>query len=265
MSERVCTQCGASAPPEHRFCGRCGGRLAEAMEGGVVMPPAVQTREFGGSDPPRAKLVLIKGEGVEGISYPLPGEDNVAGRVEGSLLFPEDPLLSPRHANFRLARDKLVVQDLASANGVYVRIKAPAVVASGGLFLVGEQVLQVDACAPDVGPQTDADGTCFYASPKRPSKLQLTQRLRGGHVGMVYRARADSLTLGREGNDLDFPDDPFISGHHARIACDGGSRFLLTDLGSKNGTFVRIHGEAELVNGDFVFLGQQLLRVELAG
>jgi pSer/pThr/pTyr-binding forkhead associated (FHA) protein len=38
---------------------------------------------------------------------------------------------------------------------------------------------------------------------------------------------------------------------------------MLTDLGSKNGTFVRINDEAPLAHGEYVFLGQQLLRVEV--
>ena len=42
---------------------------------------------------------------------------------------------------------------------------------------------------------------------------------------------------------------------------DGG--FRLTDVGSKNGTFVRTVGETRLDHGDYVFLGQQLLRIEI--
>jgi DNA-directed RNA polymerase specialized sigma24 family protein len=37
----------------------------------------------------------------------------------------------------------------------------------------------------------------------------------------------------------------------------------LTDLGSKNGTFLRINGDTVLEHGDYVFMGQQLLRVEI--
>jgi pSer/pThr/pTyr-binding forkhead associated (FHA) protein len=40
--------------------------------------------------------------------------------------------------------------------------------------------------------------------------------------------------------------------------------FTVTDLGSKNGTFTRIAGESPLEHGDYVFLGQQLLRVEIS-
>jgi hypothetical protein len=44
---------------------------------------------------------------------------------------------------------------------------------------------------------------------------------------------------------------------------DEGTRFQIADLSSKNGTFLRVAGEASLFHGDYVFLGQQLLRVEI--
>ena len=80
---------------------------------------------------------------------------------------------------------------------------------------------------------------------------------------MIYRSRADTISIGREGNDVNFLDDPFISGRHAQITMGGDGQVMLTDLGSKNGTFVRIHDEAPLGHGEYVFLGQQLLRVEV--
>ena len=192
---------------------------------------------FGAAPGSQARLTSIKAEGVDGISFTVSGEPQVAGRFEGALLFPEDPMMSPRHASFSYRDGTLIVEDLASANGVFVRLHQPATLQSGEMFVVGEQLMQVEACPPDLGPQIDAEGTSFYASPKRPSKLQLIQRLRGGDIGMVFRARNDALTMGREGNDVNFPDDPFISGHHAKIAAAEEGRFTLTDLGSKNGTF----------------------------
>src|SRR5262249_42628578 len=98
------------------------------------------------------------------------------------------------------------------------------------------------------------------------TRLQLVQLLAGGSPGMTFRARSDSLSIGREGNDVNFPEDPFISGRHAVVrAVDSGSgtRFQLADLGSKNGTFLRVRDETPLYHGDYVFLGQQLLRVEI--
>ena len=265
MSTITCPNCGHASPADYKFCGSCGTKLS----GGVSVPGAgggmgvQKTMYFGAMQAQgRAKLVLIKGDGMDGISYQLAGSEHIAGRSEGAILFPEDPFLSPKHANFTYKDGLLYVSDLGSTNGVFKRIREPVEMDSGSVFLVGEQLLQVEACAPDLGPQMDADGTCFYASPKRPARMQLVQRLRGGDVGMVFRARADALTIGREGNDVNFPDDPFISGHHAKVGISQGARFQLTDMGSKNGTFVRIAADTQLTHGDYVFLGQQLLRVE---
>ena len=121
--------------------------------------------------PGRAKLILIKGEGMDGVSYVLSATDHVAGRLEGAILFPEDPLLSPRHANFVYKDGKLHVRDEGSANGVFVRIIKPQVLHPGGLFLVGEQLLRVESVPSESVPVPDADGTYFYGSPKRPSRL----------------------------------------------------------------------------------------------
>ena len=40
-------------------------------------------------------------------------------------------------------------------------------------------------------------------------------------------------------------------------------KFSLTDMDSKNGTYIRIKAEKALAHGDYVFIGRKLLRVEL--
>ncbi len=269
-SARTCSSCGHEVAGAMRFCGNCGAPMGTPTELAASPPPKRQgpkTMFFGAMQAPgRAKLILIAGEGMDGVSYVLSSTDHVAGRVEGAIVFGDDPLLSPRHANFFYRDGKLVVRDESSVNGVFVRIIRPRQIPSGSTFLVGEQLLRIDVSAPDSAPLPDAEGTYFYSSPKRSSKLSLTQLLAGGHPGMIFRARDDTLTIGREDNDINFPDDPFISGRHATVqAIDTplGAAFVLTDLGSKNGTFLRVHDETVLAHGDYVFLGQQLLRVEV--
>lgn len=266
MSTIICPTCGHQVPATDRFCGQCGTRM-DAAEPARAAPGqgTGRTMFFSGVQPPgRAKLILIRGDSSDGVSYQLNGTEHVVGRTEGAILFPEDTLVSPRHANFIYRDNRLFVRDEESINGVFLRIKQPAPLVPGALFLIGEQLLTVEACAPDLGPQPDAEGTYFYASPRRASKMKLIQKLRGGETGIIVRARGDALTIGREGNDVNFPDDPFISGRHAEVSIDADGRFTLTDLGSKNGTFVRIEEEVLLTHGDYVFVGQQLLRVEVA-
>ena len=260
---KPCPSCGTPVPMDDRFCGKCGQRLGG--EAPVVAAAPGKTLYFSGQQAlGRAKLIVVKGDTGDGVSYQLNGTEHLLGRTEGAILFADDTLISPRHANFLYRDGKLVVRDEDSHNGVFIRIRTPVGLASGGAFLVGEQLLQVEAAAPDFGPQPDAEGTYYYASPKRASKMRLIQRLRGGDIGIIFRARGDNITIGRESNDVNFPDDPFISGRHSQVSIGADGRFTVSDLGSKNGTFVRIAEEATLQNGDYVFIGQQLLRVEMA-
>ena len=67
--------------------------------------------------------------------------------------------------------------------------------------------------------------------------------------------------LGRERGDILFPDDGYVSGLHARLHHEGG-RVFLTDVGSSNGTFIRVSGAASVASGGMILLGQQLFRVE---
>jgi len=79
---------------------------------------------------------------------------------------------------------------------------------------------------------------------------------------MVVCARANALQIGREGGDLNFPGDLYMSGSHCRIEENGG-KFSITDMNSRNGTYIRLKSERELGHGDYLFIGRKLLRVEL--
>jgi pSer/pThr/pTyr-binding forkhead associated (FHA) protein len=221
-----------------------------------------KTLFFGAMQQARAKLVLIKGDGLDGVSFTLAGDEHVAGRVNAPLLFDEDPFLSPRHANFYYRSGDLVVRDEDSINGVYIRIRGVRHIDYGDRFLIGEQVLEVQATLESDDLHPEPDGTYYYASPRRAAPFRIIQLLRGGDTGLGFRAISSLVTLGREGNDIDFADDPFISGRHAKVEYKAG-QLTLADLGSKNGTFLRVNRESKLEHGDYVFMGQQLLRVEI--
>ena len=270
-----CTKCGVAVPPNFKFCPGCGTRQMPAAQefdvetrvGPRQATPAAQkpgrsTLFFGGAmQAARAKLTLIRGDGEDGVSFTLAGTDHLAGRGECPISFPDDSYLSPTHANFRYANNQLVVRDEGSLNGVFVRITGTVKVEAGTTILIGEQVLSVRP-APMPEDVPDSEGTYFSASMMRPATMELVQQLRGGASGWVFRVEAELLTVGREANDVNFPDDPFISGRHAQIQLSGGV-LSVTDLGSRNGTFVRVTNEHILKHGDYVFLGQQLLRVEI--
>jgi pSer/pThr/pTyr-binding forkhead associated (FHA) protein len=250
----VCRSCSTPVPLSHKFCGRCG----------AAIPPEImnaRTQFFGQLQTPgKAKLILIRGEGVEGLSYQLNAEQHVVGR-NGQLVFPDDPYVSPRHANLFYRNGKLVVRDEGSLNGVFWRVKGGIEVTPGDLFLAGEQLFRIEGSPrPNDGPAPD--GTYFYTSPKHQTQFKISQLLEGGAFGMAVCARGTVLQIGREGGDLNFPGDLYMSAAHCKLE-DAGGKFTLTDLSSRNGTYVRLKAERELANGDYLFIGRKLLRVEI--
>jgi pSer/pThr/pTyr-binding forkhead associated (FHA) protein len=79
---------------------------------------------------------------------------------------------------------------------------------------------------------------------------------------MAVCARGRALQIGREGGDLNFPGDLYMSASHCKIEEVNG-KLTLTDLNSRNGTFIRLRAEKELAHGDYLFIGRKLLRVEV--
>lgn len=253
----TCGHCGARVPASHRFCGQCGSPID-------AQPAPAQTAFFGTAPTgARARLVLIRGEGFDGVSFDLTGQRHLAGRSIGELLFPDDGYLSARHAEFYFEDGILHVADQGSLNGIYRRISTPVTLNDGDLFLAGEELLQVQLSPLDAGVQ-DKDGTHFFASPMPSVHWRVRQILEGGRPGRCTMAPGSILTIGREGSHLNFPQDRFISGQHCQIEFSPQSA-LLTDLGSRNGSFVRVDGVDMLADGDHLFLGRQLLRVEMLG
>jgi len=212
-----------------------------------------------------ARLVLVKGEGFDGINFQLKADEHILGRLYGSLIFPDDHYLSDKHANLYYDGDKFLVKDEGSNNGIFLKLKQPIELKDGDCFLAGEQLLRfevVNGYEPVEG-LTSNDDTQFYGCPKEENiYFRIVHLFRNNQVGAIHYSTSTSVEIGREQCDLSFPFDRHISGRHARIYQDG-SRFYLQDLASKNGTFYRLTAPQELVHGDYFFVGQQLLRVEL--
>ncbi|MGB0679686.1 MAG: FHA domain-containing protein [Polyangiales bacterium] len=253
----VCKQCSTPVPLGHRFCGACGAAVPESVL-------QMSTDYFGSMQTPgRARLLLVRGsEGAEGLSYMLQGAEHIVGRHEAQIQFPDDLWLSPKHANFCYRNEELVVVDNDSVNGVFWRLPQPATLNFNDEFLCGEQLFRLEAAAQEVTTAAP-DGTQYYCSPRTDNSFRIVQLLCGGRRGMELCSASGRVRIGRYDNDMNFPDDVFMSGHHATIEAGADGSIQLRDEGSKNGTYVRVHQEQKLQHGDYVFIGHQLLRVEV--
>ncbi len=90
----------------------------------------------------------------------------------------------------------------------------------------------------------------------------LVSILKDGTDGRTFPLYDEQTDLGRTEGQLLFADDPYLSPRHARLRRRGDA-FLLRDLDSVNGTYVRIRDPVDLSDGDMILMGQQVLRFEL--
>lgn len=299
----VCWRCYGVGDPGAEFCKFCGARYADAPAAQPDAPPAAPVAaapvaaapvaaapiasapvaaapaaQRAPSERPRPvatadgtaplTLVSILKDGSDGRRYPIYGEVTDIGREEGQIILGDDPYLSPRHARVVQKAGQLLIRDLDSVNGVYVRIREPVDLSDGDMMLLGQQVLRFEVLAETelpLGPATQ-HGVMVFGTPEVQRIARLVQYTTEGVGRDVHYLYRDETVVGREQGDLVFTDDPFMSRRHAAITVDRASRrFVLRDLGSSNGTAVRFRGERALRPGDQFRVGRHLFRFESGG
>jgi pSer/pThr/pTyr-binding forkhead associated (FHA) protein len=239
-------------PPDFKFCGTCGHRMSPAAAAPSPVSPAPQA-----SAEPSGKLVLINPDGSEGAAFPLQDGATQIGRNTGRL-FAGDAYLSPVHATFSRNADGFSVRDEQSLNGVYVKIgrDRPVRLSDGDVFRIGQEILRFEA----ISASHAADGVELMGSPNPGYLGRIGLVVGRDTIGNAYPVPPDGMHIGRERGDVVFPEDGYVSGLHCRIHHDG-SAVVLTDVGSSNGTFLRVRGERRLANGELLLMGQQLFRI----
>ncbi len=80
-----------------------------------------------------------------------------------------------------------------------------------------------------------------------------------GSPGDSYELQAGENIVGRDSGEDLFSRDPFLSPQHAKFDVAGGTA-TVTDLDALNGVYYRITEVSELQHGDWVRVGQELLR-----
>ena len=258
---RRCPSCGSDVPTSFRFCGTCGFRMDE---GSAPMPlPTAPSGPAGAMGAPlqraRVSMTLIRPDGSEGGTHDLRQGENKLGRSFGPV-FENDGYLSPVHAQLDIRGPQAVVRDLDSLNGVFVKMTQEEELVSGQIIRIGQELLRFELIP---APEPTADGTELMGSPNPGFWGKLTVIIGREVTGAAFPLLGDSVTLGRERGEINFPDDGYVSGLHARITLRDG-RIFLADLGSSNGTFVKVNGERNVGHDSYVLLGQQLFRLNLA-
>ena len=274
----VCWRCRGVGDGGSQFCKFCGARYADAPSQsrgndafrataqGPHEPQGPTAQPAPASD--ASRLVSIRKDGTDGQAFWLSGEQTDLGRTEGDVVLADDPYLSDRHARIRRAGREYFLRDLDSVNGVYVRLREPVQIGSGDQLLIGQQVLRFELLGEDEAPLGPARvrGVMAFGTPDVPRYARLVQYTTEGVSRDVCYLYRDETVLGRENGDLVFTDDPFLSRRHASITVERSTkRVTLQDLGSSNGTSIRLRGERILRNGDQFRVGRHLFRFDQSG
>ena len=227
-------------------------------------PAPAQRRAPGAS---RLRLVLVQRDGSEGEVIPLGDIPLTIGRWQGDLRFPTDEFLGPVHARVDPLSNGVRVVDLATRNGVFVRIARPEAVFPGDRFLLGHHLLRLENIPPaGREPEIGADGVRGFGTPLQPAWGRLMLLGPGGAEAESHYLRHPQVVFGRELGDIVFPADPFVSWQHAQLSMElreGGMSVTLTDLRSANGTYLRAREDVMLQPGDMFRVGDQIFRVRM--
>jgi pSer/pThr/pTyr-binding forkhead associated (FHA) protein len=229
-------------------------------------PAAEGTMVFHGFRAPsiEAQITERKPDGSWGNPVQIVGKVSF-GRANCELNYPDDASLSDRHAFLSVREGKLLLQDLGSLSGTYIRQRQDTELLPGDVFLLGRDFFRFTTESLDEVENANADqGTVVWTGAPKLQRGPIAAKLEHirltGEIIEEFRLDKPEITLGRTNANLVFKDDPFMSGTHARIVAQPG-RFILQDLRSRNGVFHRIRKEVELEDGDEFFLGEHIFRV----
>jgi pSer/pThr/pTyr-binding forkhead associated (FHA) protein len=242
-----CPTCAHVPPAGATTCPHCGTLLKGST---LIMPHGSKGR-------PWFALRVVRTDGGREAVVEISGDALTCGK-DADLKLPDDPFVSPVQARFFFSGDKLAVEDVGGGNGVFLRVRDEREIPPGGELRVGRQRL----VAESIPPRTPGPGGIEqWGSPDPGHRFRMVQLLEGGIRASAFPLRDGTSLVGRETGDITFRGDGFVSGRHASLHV-AGNRITVRDLGSSNGTFVRLAGPVLVDGGDQLLVGRQLLRVE---
>jgi pSer/pThr/pTyr-binding forkhead associated (FHA) protein len=255
----ACPYCRAAVPAMAQFCLACGKKIVET----AAKPQAPLAQ------PVSIRLRLVRGFGREDTTFPVGPTGVTVGRTRALINIGNDPYLSPVHLALKLQDGRPLVEDQASHNGTFLRIRNQAELRQGAEFIVGSQrlvLLGLGGPTTDVRTPSSAD-TRPYGG---PLPRQLFIALRSLHAGTDGKARGGAImlrcgpvvTVGREGCDINFPLDDRMASRHLELHVRP-SGLQSVEAGASNGAYVRISGPVQLQNGDEILAGEEIFRVEV--
>jgi pSer/pThr/pTyr-binding forkhead associated (FHA) protein len=246
----------------NRFCASCGYNLS-ALSGSAAVPSTASSAPAAGAGSTTfgVTMTALRADGSEAGSFRLPdGASVLLGRDTGSI-FAGDSYLSPRHATFTRRNGQINVKDEGSLNGVYLKLRPNEqyLLEYGEVFRIGQEIIRLEELK---GAGKSSDGVERFGSPAKGYIGRLALVIGRDTTGNAFPIPERGVHCGRERGDILFSEDGYVSGLHCKVARGSDGKVYLTDVGSSNGTFIRLKAERTVQSGEILLMGQQLFRVD---
>ncbi len=180
--------------------------------------------------------------------------------------------VSRQHAVISYQYGLFMISDLGSANGTYVNdqlLEEPFPLASGDNIRLYVPELTFSGVVTEEDEERALETGTFIMPPDssaRPKLVITTGPQEGTEIPLV----TDSLTLGRATVNATWDiglQDKAVSRPHAKIERKEDNRWILTDLGSSNGTLLNnqlVTQPSDLQDGAVMLIGQTTILFRLS-
>lgn len=212
----------------------------------------------GGAQPRIFTLEHILSGGVVGKSHPIRPEGFTIGRSEGDIQCSEDGT-DRLLARFSVVEGQLFLEDLTRSGIVFVRLVGTHPLRDGDVVILGRQRFRFGARS-DVISAAAAVGAELPEISTNGAVAEFVHLDKDGNPERSFPLTKDEIVWGRIKGLYTFPDDRLMSRQHAKVY-HRGEDFFLEDLGSRNGSFLRVRDKTPVPVGASVLVGGQLFRV----
>lgn len=191
------------------------------------------------------RLIAVLPTGVDADEYTIRKSGSTTiGRIGADITFSNDSSLADIHAEIvALGGDRFAVVDKGSAAGVFVQ-------AVPGRIIEAEPETVVHA------------GRQWLIIGEKNAPQRMVHFDSNGQRQGAYTLKNGANLVGRLSPDITIaPDDGSLSRRHFSVTVQDG-KITLKDVGSGNGTQVKVRKQFELKDGDRILLGRQILRFD---
>ena len=155
------------------------------------------------------------------------------------------------------------MEDISGVSSVFIGLIATYTMRDGDIVRMGEQMFRFREKVEAVAHAAARGTTIIEMSASMDEPV--AELIFVGPDFLDTPARLplneEEISFGRSRGTYVFPEDPFMSRAHSKIY-HRGEDFFVEDLGSRNGTFIKVRGKAPVPNGATVLVGSQVFKLD---